>query len=256
MSRFRALCPSRAMAVALLALFVALSGTAIAATGGNFIIGQANTATTQTALTRNGNTKALQITNTGTGTTAAPLGLTAGTGRPPLVTNSQTKVDNLNADLLDGLDSTNFYKVGDTVSNSVHLGGETLPEVIEESAPKILFNQGFKGIHQNYTGTFTVGTPASGSLHVLVTVTGSVYSTVVTPAAGICAYLSLNGGTPFPTGACAKVAINEANSHKALVAQPWEIPLGAGTYTVSLVTVGSALTNNDDYYNVTIMAAT
>jgi hypothetical protein len=111
MSRFRALVPSRAMAVALLALFVALSGTAMAATGGNFILGQSNTATTQTALSRTGNGKALQITNTGVGLNSAPLGLTAAPGHPPFVTNSQAKVDNLNADLLDNQDSTAYQQL-------------------------------------------------------------------------------------------------------------------------------------------------
>jgi hypothetical protein len=43
--------PSPSMAVALLALFIALSGTTYAATGGNFILGPANTAENQTTLT-------------------------------------------------------------------------------------------------------------------------------------------------------------------------------------------------------------
>ena len=47
-SRFR---PSHGTVVAYLALFVALGGTTYAATGGNFILGKANTASTQTSLT-------------------------------------------------------------------------------------------------------------------------------------------------------------------------------------------------------------
>ena len=64
--------PSPAMAVALLALFIALSGTTYAATGGNFILGNANSANRQTSLTAavNGATpgggKVLQLTNTST----------------------------------------------------------------------------------------------------------------------------------------------------------------------------------------------
>ena len=108
MSRLRSSKPSRAMAVALFAVFLNLTGFAYAANGGNFILGQSNTAGNQTTLTRSSNGKALQITNTSTGTSATPLGLTAGAGRPPIITNSTTKVTNLNADLLDGLDSSQF----------------------------------------------------------------------------------------------------------------------------------------------------
>ena len=56
--------PSPAMIVALLALFVALGGVGVAATGGNFILGQSNTATANTSLSSavvGG--KALQLTN-------------------------------------------------------------------------------------------------------------------------------------------------------------------------------------------------
>ena len=64
MARFTGRLPSPAMLVALVALSVALSGTAIAATGGSFGLGQPNTATSQSALTANEAGKALQITNT------------------------------------------------------------------------------------------------------------------------------------------------------------------------------------------------
>ncbi len=110
MSRLRALLPSRAMAVALVALFLNLTGIAYAATGGNFILGQSNAATTQSTLAANLAGRALQLTNTSTAAGAAPLGLTPGAGRPPFVTPSTTKVTNLNADLLDGLDSGAFVQ--------------------------------------------------------------------------------------------------------------------------------------------------
>src|SRR6478609_285924 len=101
---------SPALVISLVALFVSLSSTAWAATGGNFILGQGNGATTQTGLTGNLAGRALQLTNTNTAAGATPLGLTAGAGRPPFVTNSGTKVPNLNADKLDGVDSTGFIK--------------------------------------------------------------------------------------------------------------------------------------------------
>ena len=114
---------SPALVISLVALLVSLSGTAWAATGGNFILGQGNGATTQTGLTGNLAGRALQLTNTNTGAGATPLGLTAGAGRPPFVTNSGTKVPNLNADKLDGVDSTGFLAVGGKAADSNLLDG-------------------------------------------------------------------------------------------------------------------------------------
>jgi hypothetical protein len=87
--------PSHATVVAYLALVVAVGGgTAYAATGGTFVLGKANSATTTTALTRT--------------TVGAPLSLVAKAGSAPLAVNSTVKVTRLNADLLDGKDSTAF----------------------------------------------------------------------------------------------------------------------------------------------------
>ena len=58
-SRFR---PSHGTVVAYLALFVALGGTTYAATGGNFILGQSNSASTPTSLS-SGASQALKVTN-------------------------------------------------------------------------------------------------------------------------------------------------------------------------------------------------
>jgi hypothetical protein len=108
--------PSPAMGIALIALFIALGGTTYAATGGNFILGQANTATNQTSLSGSvngattGGGKVLQLTNTSTGAGATALGLTVASGKPPLAVNSGTKVANLNVDKIDNLDSSAFAR--------------------------------------------------------------------------------------------------------------------------------------------------
>jgi hypothetical protein len=94
--------------ISLLALFIALGGTTYAATGGNFILGNPNSASSTTALTAPVAGKGLQVTNTSTGTGATALGLTTASGHPPFTVNSGTKVTNLNADKLDGLDSSAF----------------------------------------------------------------------------------------------------------------------------------------------------
>jgi hypothetical protein len=100
--------PSHATVVAYLALFAALGGTTYAATGGNFILGQPNSASSRTSLSAPIADRALQVTNTNTGTGATALGLNVAAGRPPFTVNSGTKVANLNADKLDGKDSSAF----------------------------------------------------------------------------------------------------------------------------------------------------
>jgi hypothetical protein len=142
--------PSPALVIALLALFVSLGGLGVAATGGNFILGQANTANNQTSLSGTVNSNAqLRAQNASTtsnaygllgkmtsssasATSAGVRGQNASTdpnaagvlgvdsgggpglksivnpGVAPLAVNSQTKVTDLNADLLDGVDSTGF----------------------------------------------------------------------------------------------------------------------------------------------------
>jgi hypothetical protein len=53
-------------------------------------------------------------------TAGIPLQLQGPTTKPPMVVNSSVKVGNLNADQLDGKDSTGFYAAGSKVADSVH----------------------------------------------------------------------------------------------------------------------------------------
>jgi hypothetical protein len=69
------------------------SGTAYAATGGKFILGKSNSAGAQSTLTNSRGTA---------------LALNSKAGTPSLKVNRTTKVPNLNADLLDGLDQSRF----------------------------------------------------------------------------------------------------------------------------------------------------
>jgi hypothetical protein len=77
---------------ALMAL-VLVSGSAYAATGGTFILGKSNTAAATTVLTSSGGTA---------------LTLNSKSGTPSLKVNRTTKVPNLNADLIDGLNGSSF----------------------------------------------------------------------------------------------------------------------------------------------------
>lgn len=83
--------------VAYLALFMAMGGTAYAATGGPFILGHTNKA---------GQASTLQ--NTGSGTA---LHLVTNNGAaPPFTVSNGTKVGKLNADKLDGVDSSQLQR--------------------------------------------------------------------------------------------------------------------------------------------------
>ncbi len=109
------------LVVSSLALFVALGGTGYAATGGNFVLGSANTADKTTSLTGTpASGAALKVTNANPGPAAA---FTVNTGIAPFTVNSTTKVAKLNADKLDGIDSTGFVPVGGTAANSDTLDG-------------------------------------------------------------------------------------------------------------------------------------
>jgi len=90
---------SHATVVAYVALFMAMSGTAVAATGGSFILGKSNSASSVTSLTSS---------------TGPALSLRAPAGTAPLQVNRSLKVDRLNADLLDGVDATGFARIGTT----------------------------------------------------------------------------------------------------------------------------------------------
>jgi hypothetical protein len=89
----------------MVALTLATVTPAFAANGKPLIMGVlTNQATAVTRLTANIANPALQIINKSTSGTA--LQLVTDANRPPMVVNSATKVTNLNADKVDGLDST------------------------------------------------------------------------------------------------------------------------------------------------------
>jgi hypothetical protein len=108
--------PSHAVVVAYIALAVAATGTATAATGGSFILGKTNVASRTTTLA-----------NTGKG---VPLRLKAPAHTAPLsVSGNTTKVPGFNADLLDGLNSSRLQRKvhsscgrGGTIA-SIHASG-------------------------------------------------------------------------------------------------------------------------------------
>lgn len=101
--------PSAATVISLVALFFAMSGTAVAATGGDFILGKSNTATSVSSLSNSKGT-ALKLSSSST--------------TPPLTVSNSVQVPNLNASELDGQTSSAFLGVNGTAANSAELGGQ------------------------------------------------------------------------------------------------------------------------------------
>ncbi|MEK6271470.1 MAG: hypothetical protein AABM42_02330 [Actinomycetota bacterium] len=105
--------------------FIVLGGMSYAATGGNFILGQPNSASSTTSLTAPVAGKGLQVTNNSTGAGATALGLSVASGHPPFTVNSGTKVANLNADKLDGIDSSRLEGArAYALSGGIHCPGD------------------------------------------------------------------------------------------------------------------------------------
>jgi hypothetical protein len=163
--------PSPALVISLLALFVALGGAGMAATGGNFILGQSNTAGSKTSLSSGIPNPSLDLYNTNTTAPSTPLRLNAATSRPPMIVNSKVRVDNLNADSLDGVDSGGFLKKklpltltgsvpGDGVVHATNNDGSGMG--IRGSAPN--GGIGVYGEGSNWSGYFAGHVFMSGNL--------------------------------------------------------------------------------------------
>ncbi len=93
----------------MLALVFGVATTAIGATGGNFILGKANGATTVSKLTANIAGPALTLVNQSTEAAATALNINVASGKAPLKVNAAAgTATNLSADELDGKSSEQF----------------------------------------------------------------------------------------------------------------------------------------------------
>ena len=99
-----------ALIAAVVSAFVA-AGAAVATTK-TFVLGTTNTVDAASTVTAGSglNTKMLQLTNNSMGSSATALGLTTASTRPPMIVSSQARVANLNADKLDGIDSSGYVQ--------------------------------------------------------------------------------------------------------------------------------------------------
>jgi hypothetical protein len=103
--------PSPALVIAGAALFLSLGGAAYAANGSALKIGFPNTGTAQTKLASTNNGAALALQQNSAGGSATALSLAVPSGKAPMTVNSSTRVNNLNADQLDGLTSGDFSRL-------------------------------------------------------------------------------------------------------------------------------------------------
>lgn len=95
------------MAIVLGVATTVLAGTGVGAT---FNLGKKNVVNKISQLVGNTNSSMLRIANGNTGVSATALNLKVKPAHPPMKVNSSTKVNNLNADQLDGQDSSSFVQ--------------------------------------------------------------------------------------------------------------------------------------------------
>ena len=107
------------------ALILVAAPAALAANGGNFILGQQNVATAISKLVGKVAGPSLLTNNGSEDPKATALQLNVKPGKPPMKVNSDKKVAKLNADKLDGKDSTEFYAAGSKVADSAHADNAT-----------------------------------------------------------------------------------------------------------------------------------
>jgi hypothetical protein len=102
---------------AILALVFGVASTALGANGQNFILGSLNnSATAITKLTGTVGGPTLRVSNPTADDGSTALDLEVASGMAPMKVNSATKVTNLNADLLDGKNSTAFVQGGGKIT--------------------------------------------------------------------------------------------------------------------------------------------
>lgn len=223
--------PSPAAIIALLALFVSLGGVGVAATGGNFILGQSNTAGSKTSLTAGINDKALAITNNNTGSNAGALALSVAAGKPPIVLSSGTgKVPGLNADKLDGLDSSAFARGTGARIVSAHIAtpiDPAFPEITVLAVPGI--------------GTLTVRCPDFGGVYVGFHHTSSHWVA-----------FEKNDGTD-PVVVNDSGTFNQLQSGKA-GSDHWTYAIGQGTGSSAVIATLDYYTNYDPTNGCTVQA--
>jgi hypothetical protein len=136
----------------------ALAGSGV---GGVFNLGKINTVNAISKLKGSVDGASLLIDNTSSGANATALSLHAESGKAPMRVDSSTQVTNLNADQLDGKDSTNFlprstYTKEETTFGTDLGGGARLAETFCNSGDKIL-GGGYFNVDATGTAVTAIG---------------------------------------------------------------------------------------------------
>lgn len=215
-----------ALISAVVAAFVA-AGAAVATTQA-FTLGTTNrvdAATKVTNLQSNGSTvnpvdgPILTLENKSATANATPLSLLAAPGRPALKVNNQVKVASLNADLLDGIDSSGFVqgKGTSTSATLIHSADDVVRPLL--TLPKL--------------GSFTAQCrplgPNLGELELRDPGSTPLYVTILGPAG--------SQGFILPGSNSTYVAATAADTVEAGTVTLWQIsPEGATTPVADVVT--------------------
>jgi hypothetical protein len=159
----------------ILALVAGVASTAFAGNGDTWRLGRTNVATAITALggTLGVDGPMLRLTNNNAGINDTALDLKVQSGEAPMSVNSGTKVNSLNADQLDGLDSTffarnAFYKTEGVINEGLLLGDGTHKAIAFCEPGDVLLSGGPANIDKETTllESFpSPGTVGSGTQH-------------------------------------------------------------------------------------------
>ena len=104
---FKGIVLGSVVSFAMLSATAAFAGSGV---GAVFNLGKFNGVNNTTTLGGSTAGKQLNVVNTKNAPGSTGIGITVHGGKPPLVVNSSTKVSHLNADQIDGLDSTSFQR--------------------------------------------------------------------------------------------------------------------------------------------------
>jgi len=161
-----------------LALLFGVATMALGATGGNFILGKANSAGAVSKLTANIANPALQLVNTSTGAAATALKLTVASGKPPLTVNAEAgKATNLDADEIDGQEASDLAEPRGYAH--VKLAGDVDPLYPSKGVNSVVIPTGKTSIYcfdLTFTPKTAVGSPHPNNSAVVATGTNSVSS--------------------------------------------------------------------------------
>jgi hypothetical protein len=109
--------PSPAIVISLIALIFAMSGTAVAATGGAFLLGKSNTARSVTGLANS---------------RGPALSLSSAANKPPLTVSNSVRVPKLNASYLDNTPASGFINgIGRAGSGVVTVTGTVTVNLVQ-----------------------------------------------------------------------------------------------------------------------------